>query len=314
MVLLHPEILYLFAMTEMEWALFGIQYLSDARASIHDEFNDVMKEIREYAAARTEPWYPICKNIIQSLYHYSLEFTASKMIPSSEFSSPASFASELVNYRAFVTKMITDLDEQTALYEKTNEVSGPPFLVSAACKMATRVLESIDYVFSQKPPSNVADGIKNGLELIVQLSRRFHEAVLSLKIHPHGGSVWQVSNEWDCQYLFGSILAVYFPDVRKEEWNPSVAGSSARCEFFIKPLRMMIELKFARDPKDQKKFKQELAADLLDYGANSECDHVVALIYDPQCHLADAVALQSDLSGPTKGLKDVRIVISPPRD
>jgi hypothetical protein len=301
-------------MTEMEWALFGLRYLGDARASIHDEFNEVMKEVRDYAHARKEPWYPVCKSIVPSLYHFSREFSEERVIPNSKFSSPAAFASELVAYRSFVEKMVSELDEQTALYEKTNKLTGPPFLVAAARKMTAYVLESIDYVLSQKPPSNVAEGIRSDLEFVVQLSRRFHEAVLSLKVHPHGGTVWQVSNEWDCQYLFRSILTAYFPDVRREEWNPSVAGSSARCEFFIKPLRMMIELKYARDSKDQKKFKHELAADLLDYGANGECDYVVALIYDPQSHLADAVALQADLSGSTKGLKDVRVVISPPRD
>ena len=301
-------------MTEMDWALFGLRYLGDARASIHDEFNDVMNELSQFAQARNEPWYPVCKSIIPSLYHFSLEFTEEKTIPSNKFGSPASFASELVGYRTFVETMVSELDEQTALYEKTNKVTGPPFLVAAARKMTVYVLEIIDYVLSQKPPSNVAEGIRSDLEFIMQLVRRFHEAVLSLKVHPHGGTVWEVSNEWDCQYLFRSILAAYFPDVRMEEWNPSVAGTSARCEFFIKPLRMMIELKYARDSKDQKKFKHELAADLLDYGANIQCDYVVALIYDPQCHLADAVALQSDLSGPTKGLKDVRIVVSPPRD
>lgn len=301
-------------MTEMEWALFGLRYLGDARASIHDEFNDVMKEVRNYAHARNEPWYPVCKSIVPSLYHFSQEFSEEIVIPNSKFSSPAAFASELVAYKGFVERMVSELDEQTAQYEKTKKVTGPPFLVAAARRMTAYIIESIDYVFSQKPPSNVAEGITRDLEFVAELSRRFHEAVLSLKVHPHGGTVWQVSNEWDCQYLFRSILASYFPDVRREEWSPSVAGSSARCEFFIKPLRTMIELKYARDPKDQKKFKQELATDLLDYGANGECDFVVALIYDPQSHLADAVALQADLSGSTKGLKDVRVVISPPRD
>jgi hypothetical protein len=301
-------------MTEMEWALSGLRYLAKARASIHNEFNDVMSEVRLYAHARNEPWYPVCKSIIPSLYHYSMEFVAEEAIPSSEFSSPASFASKLVSYRAFVGTMITELDEQSALYKKVKQSAGLPFLVTAARKMTEHVLDSIDYVLSQKPPSNVSEGIGTDLAFVVQLSRRFHEAVLSLKAHPHGGTAWQVSNEWDCQYLFRSILAAYFPDVRREEWNPSVAGSSARCEFFIKPLRMMIELKYTYGPKDQKKFKKDLALDLVDYGNNPDCDYVVVLIYDPQSNLADAVQLQTDLSGPNKGLSDVRVVISPPRD
>ena len=44
----------------------------------------------------------------------------------------------------------------------------------------------------------------------------------------------------------------------------------------------MIELKFARVPETQKRFKTELLSDFADYGANAGVDHVVVLVYDPE--------------------------------
>src|SRR5690349_9010187 len=71
------------------------------------------------------------------------------------------------------------------------------------------------------------------------------------------------------------------PKVRDEEWNPSVAGSAARCEFFLKPLATMIELKYARKASDAKKIKTELATDFIDYGGNVLVKRIVSLVYDP---------------------------------
>jgi hypothetical protein len=136
--------------------------------------------------------------------------------------------------------------------------------------------------------------------------------VQALKKHPHNGTVYSVNDEWDCQYVFGSILAAYFSDIRLEEWSASVAGSSARCEFFLKPSGVMIELKYARKESDQSAFKGQIAKDLVDYGAREDVKFVLFLIYDPQRVLPNPVQLQKDLSGATKGLEDVKVIMSPP--
>lgn len=115
------------------------------------------------------------------------------------------------------------------------------------------------------------------------------------------------------QFAILKAAGPHVPDIRDEEWNPSVAGSSGRCEFFLKPLRTMIELKFARKVSDAKKIKCELATDFLDYGGNKEVDRVICLIYDPACALKNPAAIQSDLSGPKTGLERVDVVVSPPR-
>lgn len=301
-------------MDEMDWAPWTLRYLKDARTAIHDEFNDVMGEIAGYHGARGESWFSTCKNIIQTLYHYSLEFVADTQIPSGEFASPQAVEEKLVEYRAFVHAMLIDLDKEAEAYRAKHKVDGPPFLVSAARKPASYLLSAIDYVTSKRPkPGTIAPEVDD-IGLIVELGRRFHESVLSLRKHPHGGSTITIADEWDCQYLFRAILAGYFADIRDEEWNPSVAGTSARCEFFLKALRLMVELKFVRKASDVTKVKTELATDLLDYGANPLVDHVLCLVYDPGHALKNPAALQTDLSGPTKGLTSVRVVVSPPRD
>lgn len=308
-------------MIEMDWAQFGIRYLVKARSAAHEDFNAAMTELREYGAAarltsryasRTS-WYLKCKSILPHLYHYSSEFTGDGQIPGDTFSSPNAFARKLDDYKAFVEQMADELDAETEAYKRAKSVDRPPALVSVVRERVTYILDAIDHVLSTRsaktPPSTPAADV----DFVQSLASRFHESVLSLKNHPHGDSTFDIKDEWDCQYLFRSILAAYFRDVRLEEWNPSVGGSSSRCEFFLKRLRIMVELKYVRKAADQRRIKSELLTDFADYGANGEVDFVVVLIYDPQHELEGAVALQDDLSGPSKGLRDVRVVASPPR-
>ncbi|MEH2567753.1 hypothetical protein [Bradyrhizobium sp. AZCC 2289] len=301
-------------MDDLEWAQFALDYLRRGRRSIHDDFNDLMNELREMAVARGEPWYPLVKSIIPTLYHYSLEFTADVRIPGENFSSPRNVAEKLAEFRAFAASMITDLDDAADSYTKTNNVDGPPFLVSQARARAQYFVDAIDFV-SGNAPGDITQAVQeNTFSIIERIALRFHESVLALRKHPHNGATFDVKNEWDCQYLFRSILAAYFTDIRCEEWNPSVGGSSTRCEFFLKSFRTMIELKYVRKAEDQKKIKQELADDLVNYGANPEVDRVFFLIYDPDSVLPSAVQLQKDFAGPTKGLKQVQVIVSPFRD
>ena len=300
-------------MNEMEWALFGLDYLRKAHRSGLEELNDIMEEFRSYQGTRHELWFSRTKNVFQTLYHYADEFPSDGKIPGERFSSPTGFAQGLDEYEAFLEGMLTDLKDVDQQYREKQKVEEAPFLVRTVHRRVLHFLEAVRYVKQQRSPETTSESLPGGLPLLVRLAERFHELVLALKKHPHGGAIMNIANEWDCQYLFHPILSAYFRDVRMEEWNPSVAGSSARCEFFLKDIRAMVELKFARIPEDQKRFKTELLSDFADYGANPGVDYLVVLVYDPEHKLPAAVQFQNDLSGPHNGLKDVRVVISPPR-
>ncbi|MGX5851377.1 PD-(D/E)XK nuclease domain-containing protein [Mesorhizobium sp. PL10] len=298
----------------MEWATWSLEYLAKARKAVHDDFNAAMEELRGYQVARNESWYSSCKNIIATLYHFSSEFVESIEIPSERFASPDVFEVELNSYRAWVQGMADELDREDEKYQIKHKVDGPPFLITVARRHVAAVTAAIDYVVSKKPHALAANPVLADVDLILGLARRFHESVLSLKNHPHNGVVLSIKDEWDCQYLFRAILAAYIADVRDEEWNPSVAGSSARCEFYLKTLRTMVELKYVRKAADAKKIKTELATDFLDYGKNPQVDHVICLVYDPGQVLKTPAAIQADLSGSKSGLMRVEVIISPPRD
>jgi len=299
---------------KMEWATWSLEYLAEARTAIHDDFNAAMEELRGYHVAPNESWYSSCKNIITTLYHFSLEFVSSTKIPSERFASPDVFETELGCYRTWVQKMADELDREDEKYQAENKVDGPPLLVTVARRRVADVIATIDYVVSKKPLPPAANPVQADFNLILGLARRFHESVLSLRDHPHKGVLFNIKDEWDCQYLFRAILAGYIADVRDEEWNPSVAGTSTRCEFYLKTLRTMIELKYVRKAGDAKKLKSELATDFLDYGKNPQVDHVICLVYDPGQTLKAPAAVQMDLSGPKDGLSRVEVVVSPPRD
>ena len=255
-------------MDEIAWALFGLKYLREARSSTHDELNDVMNEVREMAqTARTKSWYVACKSILPALYHYSDEFPGDGKIPGDTYASPQDFAVRLAEYRAFVEQMRSQLDQEDAAYRKANGVDGPPFLVDVVRARVAYFLEAIAHVEKQRP-SILSTGLVNDLTLATRLATRFHESVLALRKHPHGGTLFTIKDEWDCQYLFHSVLAAYFSDIRIEEWNPSVAGSSSRCEFFLKDQRLMIELKYVRKPEDQKVIKTALLTRYMTQCAN----------------------------------------------
>lgn len=301
-------------MNEMQWAEWSLEYLLKARTAIHEDFGAAMNELRGYGHMHRESWYSSCKNVISNLYHYSAEFVAETEIPNQKFSSPAVFERGLREYQMFVDEMLSEIQCEDEKYQAINKVNGPPFLITIAYRQVLAVKGAVDYVASKKPSLPSPNPVQSDIALVGSLARRFHEAVLSLSQHPHGGEILNINNEWDCQYLFRSILAAYIPDVRDEEWNPSVAGTSARCEFYLKTLRTMVELKYVRKASDQKKIKSELAVDFVDYANNPNVDRLVCLVYDPQHLLKNPAAVRSDLSGAKQGLEMVNVVISPPRD
>lgn len=72
-------------MDKMEWALWGLEYLATARNAIHSDFTAAMGEVRGYPGAHHDSWHGSCKNIISTLYHFSMEFVADTKIPCEQF-------------------------------------------------------------------------------------------------------------------------------------------------------------------------------------------------------------------------------------
>jgi hypothetical protein len=295
---------------KLRWATEGADYLRRMRNGSQAEFAAAMEGFKGNEN-RGQEWFHEGKSCVIALYHYSEEFAPDPAIPGACFSSPQHFTERLDEYEAFVASMQASMCRVLAPFTKAG---GPamPYQATDLMDLLNRVATATAYVRKLAPP-DLGSATSDARTIVERAARQFHEAVLALRTHPHGGTTWQVADEWDCQYLFRAILTSLVHDVRIEEWSPSVAGTSARCEFLLKDHRLMVELKFARRKSDLKKLKTELLTDVRDYGGNQDVDVVVVLVYDPKQVLDGAIQLQRDLSGPTRGLKDVTVIVSPPR-
>ncbi|RZL84310.1 hypothetical protein [Sphingomonas sp.] len=295
---------------ELTWASESAAYLREVRRTAHNEFTAAMENFKGNEN-RGQDWFHEGKSCILAIYHYSEEFAPDPTVPGACFSSPGHFSSKLDEYEAFVVSMQDKLQRTLRKFIKK---SGPtmPYQATDLLELLFRLRTAIEFVRS-RGPRRLSPATNDARTIVKRAARQFHESVLALRRHPHGGEALAIKNEWDCQYLFKSILAALVHDIRMEEWSPSVGGSSARCEFLLKSHRLMIELKYARAKADGKAFKTGLLTDFRDYGGHPDVDAVVVLIYDPTQVLEHAVQLQADLSVPTNGLSEVAVIVSPPR-
>jgi hypothetical protein len=295
----------------MQWAVDALDYLYKARRAARQDFDNLMAEMREDGPqAQGAAWFSTVKSVILSLKEYTQDFVADRAIPGSNYGSPAAVADALEDYRAFVDKMRHDVVAAGEHFHAGSTGIGYPDIIHSTLKQVNHTLAAVDHVIALRPDPKFNPAQTSDLQIVERLARRFHASARALRYHPHGGTIWTLQDEWDCQYLFHAILAGFFPDIRIEEPNPSLGGSSTRCEFYLKPQRLMIELKFARPGKD-KKILEELIVDRAHYGANPNVNHMIALVYDPDGVLKHPDQLEADLSGATADLQSVICIVAP---
>lgn len=100
-------------------------------------------------------------------------------------------------------------------------------------------------------------------------------------------SRWLIDNEYDVQALLWAILyPVYGPDLVDERYLEAWGFKQPRLDLGIKRLKLIIEVKFAREPNDFKEFEEQVGGDLGIYFKNTEqFDRMVVVVYD-DCDVA----------------------------
>ena len=138
------------------------------------------------------------------------------------------------------------------------------------------------------------DDIEEVVEILVKgLPRAMHPLTRRRK----GAQSLLFSNEYDVQDLLHALLRPWVGDIRPEEYTPSYAGSSTRMDFLLPAYKLVIELKFVRDPTHAKKIGDELTVDIANYRRHPDCHTLWCVVYDPNHHLPNPEGLCSDLSG-----------------
>lgn len=105
-----------------------------------------------------------------------------------------------------------------------------------------------------------------------------------------------ITREADLQVVVHAILRVLFEDVREEDPVSKHAGASSRVDFAIPEIGVVVETKMTRRGLTDKKVGEELLVDWGRYAAYDGCEGILAIVYDPDRHIRNAAALESDLS------------------
>lgn len=119
----------------------------------------------------------------------------------------------------------------------------------------------------------------------------------------------EFETEKDVQDFMYPVLKSNFSDLVDEEFLPKVAGTTSKPDFAFQSSSVVIECKFLRDAADFKRFKDEIAADLVGYfGQGSNYKYMIVFIYNG-ANMAPPANYIADLESCSENI--VKVIISP---
>ncbi|PKN03110.1 hypothetical protein CVU76_01040 [Candidatus Dojkabacteria bacterium HGW-Dojkabacteria-1] len=146
---------------------------------------------------------------------------------------------------------------------------------------------------------------------VLDLCNGFHRFARKVKDRYDGRDTIQVEDEYDVQDLLYALLHIKFEDVRKEEWNPSYAGSSSRSDFLIKEIETVIEVKKTRKGLEDKEIGEQIIIDIARYSKHPDCKNLICFIYDPEGRIGNPAGLENDLNSMSKDNLNIVTIINP---
>jgi hypothetical protein len=147
-------------------------------------------------------------------------------------------------------------------------------------------------------------------EVLTRLADRLHVAIRQLRNRRDGRPTLDVGDEYDVQDFFHVLLAVFFNDIRKEEWTPSYAGGSSRIDFLLPELEAVVEIKMMRPSLSTKHLGEQIIVDIAKYRSHPMCRSLFCVVYDPEGRVSNARGFENDLNV-EHGEFVVRVMIVP---
>jgi hypothetical protein len=136
----------------------------------------------------------------------------------------------------------------------------------------------------------------NPINSILEIFDKFHQVVRILRNRHDNRPTLNVTDEYDVQDLIHSLLAIYFDDIRPEEWTPSYAGKSSRMDFLLKDFKIVIEIKKTRNGLTGKEIGSQLIEDIERYSKHNDCETLLCFVYDPEGIVGNPRGLENDLN------------------
>lgn len=141
-----------------------------------------------------------------------------------------------------------------------------------------------------------ADSKLDAVSTVLHVGQRYLLVQRSLSRHPRGRDPVKFENEWDDQYIFRSLLAMFFDDIRDEDPVQTMAGSGSRIDFTLADYQLGVELKHTRSGLDDKELGVQLSADVTRYASRGDITHLLCLVFDHDGRIRNPRAIEKDLS------------------
>jgi hypothetical protein len=147
--------------------------------------------------------------------------------------------------------------------------------------------------------------IQEILQLLDRIPAGLRRWAWEEKARTKGGEArkWYVDHEYHVQDLLYFILAPIFPDLKDEEYFPSLGQKQPRTDLFIPSLRLIIEVKFLRQTDKMAKVIDEVSSDASLYlTEGTNYSGIIAFVWDESRRVEEHPLLQ-------EGLRKIRGVL-----
>jgi hypothetical protein len=218
------------------------------------------------------------------------------------------FIDEFVDSRSYVGPLIDYFNDSIAnfigspSYKGVENVKG---LISAAL---TRVERNPLALKSTQISSEIQ--YRKNPDYLDVIAERFHLVVRQLRQRHSNRPTLDVTDEYDVQDLFHSLLTLFYDDIRNEEWTPSYAGGSARIDFLLPEIESVVEIKKMRPSLSTKELGEQLLVDIAKYKTHPLCRTLVCFVYDPEGRVSNPRGVENDLNKSTSDI-NVKAIIVP---
>jgi len=195
---------------------------------------------------------------------------------------------------------------QVLNYLQTNLQSNNPYVISfqknvtkgyySNVEQGIGILNSIIEDINLNQLESDVEEKFNPKNSILEIFDKFHQVVRILRNRYDNRPTLNVTDEYDVQDLIHSLLAIYFDDIRPEEWTPSYAGKSSRMDFLLKDFKIVIEIKKTRNGLTGKEIGSQLIEDIERYSKHQDCETLLCFVYDPEGIVGNPRGLENDLN------------------
>jgi REase_DpnII-MboI len=157
-------------------------------------------------------------------------------------------------------------------------------------------------VLKTSAPQQTTDRGVNDHEGVMGLANRLHSVIRQIRKRHDNRATLDVKDEYDVQDLFHALLAIYFHDIREEEWTPSYAGGASRMDFLLPEIKAVVEIKMMRPTLTTRQLGEQLIVDIAKYKTHPVCRTLLCVVYDPETRISNPRGLEDDLSKEHDGL------------